>query len=152
MRWPLLPRLDLPNEHGYAMAFWAVFLATVLVPLLVLVWDVGLLFYARGEVQKAADAAALAAVQEVSVPHYRSTRELMLNTDALAYASKYALRNSRYLLDAGITPHVTRITVNNENKTVYVQMQADVSALFPEFITVKPISVWGEAQVQTAER
>ena len=118
---------------------------------MVLVWDIGLLFYARGEVQKAADAAALAAVQEVSVSHYRSTREIMLTANAPVYATRYALRNSTYLLEAGITPHITRITVNNETKTVFVQMQADVSPLFPEFITVKPVSVWGEAQVRMAE-
>jgi hypothetical protein len=38
--------------------------------------------------------------------------------------------------------------VNSTAKTVYVQMTADVSALFPEFLQVRPISVWGEAQVR----
>ena len=38
------------------MAFWAIFLGTVMVPLMVLAWDVGRLFYARGEIQKVADA------------------------------------------------------------------------------------------------
>ena len=62
VHWLAHPRL--PNEHGYAMAFWAIFLGTVMVPLMVLAWDVGRLFYARGEIQKAADAAALAAARE----------------------------------------------------------------------------------------
>ena len=59
------------NEHGYVTAFWAIFLGTVMVPLMVLAWDVGRLFYARGEIQKAADAAALAAArEEVIEPGY----------------------------------------------------------------------------------
>jgi hypothetical protein len=45
----------LPNEHGYAMAFWAIFLGKVMVLLMVLAWDVGRLLYARGEIQKVAD-------------------------------------------------------------------------------------------------
>ena len=53
---------------------------------------------------------------------------------------------------AGISPTITRIVVNNVTKTVYVQMTADVSPLFPEFLQVSPISAWGEAQVRVSGR
>jgi uncharacterized membrane protein len=134
------------------MAFWAVFMGTVMVPLMVLAWDVGRLFYARGEIQKAADAAALAAAREVDVPHYMLTGEVLLHQGAVGFASHYAERNITYLPRVGISPRITRIVVNNTTKTVYVQMTADVSPLFPEFLNVPPISAWGEAQVRMSER
>ena len=136
------------DERGYALAFWAIFLATVIVPLMVLAWDVGRLFYARGEIQKAADAAALAAAREVDVPHYMQTGEVVLHQGAVVQASFYARSNIAYLPRVGISPRITRIVVNNASKTVLVQMQADVSPLFPDFLQVRPISVWGEAQVR----
>jgi hypothetical protein len=40
--------------------------------------------------------------------------------------------------------------VNDTTKTVYVQMTADVSPLFPEFLQARPISAWGEAQVRVS--
>jgi uncharacterized membrane protein len=150
VRWIAHPRL--PDEHGYAMAFWAIFLGTVMVPLMVLAWDVGRLFYARGEIQKAADAAALAAAREVDVPHYMHTGELQLHQGAVGFATHYARRNISYLPQADISPRITRIVVNNTTRTVYVQMMADVSPLFPEFLQVKPITAWGEAQVRVAGR
>jgi uncharacterized membrane protein len=134
------------------MAFWAIFLGTVMVPLMVLAWDVGRLFYARGEIQKAADAAALAAAREVDVPHYMLTGEVLLHQGAIVHATHYAQRNITYLPETGISPRVTRIVVNNTTKTVYVQMTADVSPLFPEFLRVRPISAWGEAQVRVSGR
>jgi uncharacterized membrane protein len=134
------------------MAFWAIFLGTVMVPLMVLAWDVGRLFYARGEIQKAADAAALAAAREVDVPHYMLTGEVLLHQGAVGFASHYAERNVTYLPGTGISPRITRIVVNNTTKTVYVQMTTDVSPLFPEFLQVRPISVWGEAQVRVSGR
>jgi hypothetical protein len=42
--------------------------------------------------------------------------------------------------------------VNNTTKTVYVQMTADVSPLFPEFLQVRPVSAWGEAEARMSER
>lgn len=150
VRWITHPRL--PNEHGYAMAFYATFLGTVMVPLMILAWDVGRLFYARGEIQKAADAAALAAAREVDVPHYMLTGEVLLHQGAVSFATHYAKRNITYLPGTGISPRIMRIVVNNTTKTVYVQMTADVSPLFPEFLQVRPVSAWGETQVRVSGR
>jgi len=125
-----------------------VFLATVMMPLMILTWDVGRLFYARGELQKAADAAALAAVREVDVVHYMKTEEVILSSSAPAYARGYALVNSDHLRQKGITPSITNIVMDNNRKTVLVRLQADLSALFPEFIHLPPTSVWGKAQVR----
>ena len=150
VRWIAHPTL--PNEHGYAMAFWAIFTGTVMIPLMILAWDVGRLFYARGEIQKAADAAALAAAREVDVPHYMLTGEVLLHQGAVGFATHYTERNTTYLPGTGISPRITRIVVNNTTRTVYVQMEADVSPLFPDYLRVKPFSAWGEAQVRVSGR
>ena len=47
IHWLAHPRL--PDEHGYAMAFWAIFLGTATVPLMVLAWDVGWLIWPQGD-------------------------------------------------------------------------------------------------------
>ena len=124
------------------------FLATVMMPLMILTWDVGRLFYARGELQKASDAAALAAVREVDIVRYMETKDVILRSSAPAYARGYALVNSDHLRQKGITPSITNIVVDNTRKTVLVRLQADLSTLFPEFIHLPPTSVWGEAQVR----
>jgi hypothetical protein len=136
------------NEHGYATAFWAVFIGAVMIPLLVLVWDVGRLFYARGEVQKAADAAALAAAQEVDVQHYAQYRELVLHRGALVQAYHYAIGNIEFLPGADIYPTIDRVVVNNDTKTVWVLMSANADPLFPAWLRPGPISAWGEAQAR----
>jgi len=82
------------------------------------------------------------------VPHYMLTREVLLHQGAIGFATHYAERNVTYLPGTGISPRSTRIVVNNTTKTVYVQMTADVLPLFPEFLQVRPISAWGEAQVR----
>ena len=136
------------NENGYAMAFWAIFLGTVMIPLLVLVWDVGRLYYARGEVQKAADAAALAAAQEVDVQHYALYHELVLHRGAVVQAYHYALSNIEFLPGADIYPTIDRVVVNNDDKTVWVHMTASADPLFPAWLRPGPISAWGQAQAR----
>jgi len=148
-------KIRLPNERderGYAMAFWAIFLGTVIVPLMVLSWDVGRLFYARGEVQKAADAAALAAAREVDVQRYLDTGEIVLHQGAIREAYSYAISNIEYLPKSGVYPQIERVVINNETKTVWVEVTANVSPLFPAFLQVRPISSWGEAQVRLKNR
>jgi hypothetical protein len=76
------------------------------------------------------------------------TGEVLLHQGAVSFATHYAERNITYLPGTDISPRITRIVVNNTTKTVYVQMTADVSPLFPEFLQVRPISAWGEAQVR----
>ncbi len=49
-------------------------------------------------------------------------------------------------------PRTTRIVVDDGTQTIYVQMTANVSPLFPEFLQTRPISAWGEAQVRVSGR
>ena len=86
----------------------------------------------------------------MDVPHYIPTGEVLLHQGAVGFATQYAEQNITYLPGTDILPGITRIVVNNTTKTVYVQMTADVSPLFPEFLQVRPISAWGEAQVRVS--
>ena len=67
---------DSRREEGFALVWWALFISLVAFPLLVLVVEGGRYFRAAGDVQKAADAAAEAAVREVDIPHYLDTGEV----------------------------------------------------------------------------
>ena len=56
----------LKDRNGYSMTFWAVFLGFVMIPIMALGIELGRYFYARAEIAKAADAAALAAAAEIN--------------------------------------------------------------------------------------
>ena len=59
----------LRDRRAYSSAFWAIFIGLVVVPVFALAFDVDRYLYARQEVGKAADAAAVA-------PSWRSTSAL----------------------------------------------------------------------------
>ena len=56
----------LHDRGAYSQTFWAVFFGFVLIPLMALGIELGRYYYARSEVSKAADAAALAAAAEIN--------------------------------------------------------------------------------------
>ena len=77
------------NRKAYSTLFWIGFLTFCIVPLLALALNLGRFFYARAEMYKCADAAALAAAQEVDVPHYLQTGEALLKPSAFDLAGAY---------------------------------------------------------------
>ena len=85
------------SRKAYSTLFWIGFLTFCMVPLLALAQNLGRYFYSRAEMYNCADAAALAAAQEVDVPHYLLTREAMLKPSAFELASSYGGMNSDYL-------------------------------------------------------
>ena len=64
------------DRRGYSATFWAVFFGFVLVPILALSIELGRYFYARAEIAKAADAAALAAAAEIRTRVFEETGDL----------------------------------------------------------------------------
>ncbi len=108
----------------------------------------GRYFYARAEVQKAADAAALAAAQEVDLAAYGDQGRVELLPSAYGVASGYAAMNSSYLAARGIYPQVTGIVVNQGRRAVAVSLAADASALFPSVLGGIVMRAEGEAEVQ----
>ena len=109
-----------------------VFFALILTGLLLLTAvgiELGRIVYARGEVGKAADAAALAAASRINVAFYRETGEIEFLPDVYATAQSYASMNSAFLRSRHIRVAVTGISVNSPSRQVAVTVAADLSSL-----------------------
>ena len=138
----------LHERRGYSLTWAAACLAILLVPLLVLGIEIGRWEHARGEVYKAADLAALAAAQEVDIPHFRDTGQVRLLPAALAVARQYVVANTGYLTRNGIAAHVAAVGVDQALRQVEVTVVADVSSLFPEWVPRVLIRGRGVAEVR----
>ena len=111
--------------------------------------EIGRIVYARGEVGKAADAAALAAVAQIDVPHYRETGEIRFLPNVYATAQNYASRNSIYLESRNIGVVVTDIYADREKHVVFVTISADLSSLMPGILPFdETYSITGYAEVR----
>jgi len=136
------------SERGYSTVFWAAFIALVLVPILALASEAGRYARAKGELYKAADAAALAAAQEVDVLYWQSTGVVRLLPAAEYYAWGYAAANASYLVRQGIHPRVESIDVDQDNHTVHVHLTADITRLFPSVVPQVIVHGEGTAEVR----
>jgi Flp pilus assembly protein TadG len=136
------------GRQAYSTLWWVGFLTFCLVPLAASSIGLGRYFYARAEVQKAADAAALAAAQEVDLALYRDTGQIELMPSAGSVASSYVVMNSGYLAARGIHPQVTGIAVDQGRRTVTVSMAADASSLFPSVMGGIVVRAEGESEVR----
>jgi Flp pilus assembly protein TadG len=128
------------------------FIGLVVVPVFALAFDVGRYLYARQEIGKAADAAAVAAVVEINERAFRDNGELHPTDVTYSRAQSYANMNNDYLSGLGIFPHVTDIQVNEAGDTVYVAVAADISALFPSIVPPVFVEETGTAQVRSLQR
>ena len=141
-------------DAGYSMLWWAVFIAVIIVPLMVLSVEVGRYMHARGEIQKGADLAALAAAQEVDIPYLQLTGQLRLTEQASPIASDYLARNLAYLARQGVNAQVRAIRVVNPSSgglalpQVEVETTANLSRLFPAFLPSVIVNVIGVAEVR----
>ena len=133
---------------GYSMVFWAVFIALILLPLLSLAIEVGRYSYARAEIAKAADAAALAAAIEIDRSVFRESGNLVATSQAWGQAQAYANSNVQYLSSYGIRAVVTSVRVDNASHAVRVVVTADLEALFPSALLVTPVSETGVAIIR----
>jgi uncharacterized membrane protein len=96
--------------------------------------QIGRIVYARGEVGKAADAAALSAAARLDVVTYRESGQLIFLPDATATAQDYASRNAAFLASHGIAVTVTQIWIDSGSQVVFVTVAADLSSLLPGFL------------------
>jgi len=142
----------LRDRQGYSLVWTAGAAALLFVPLLALVIGLGRWFVCQGELQKAADLAALAAAQEVDVVHFRESGEIVLLPGATTVAGRYASLNSDYLHARGVGPRLIRAWVDQREHTVRVALVADVSSLFPRELPDIVIRAQGTAQVRGLHR
>lgn len=68
----------LKDRRGYSLTFWTIFFGFILIPILALSIELGRYFYARAEVAKAADAAALAAAAEINQRAFEDSGDLWI--------------------------------------------------------------------------
>jgi hypothetical protein len=136
------------RQRGQTTVFFALILTGLLLLTAVAV-EIGRIVYARGEVGKAADAAALSAVSQVDVAYYRETGEIRFLPDVYIMAQDYALMNSAFLQRRHIGVAVTGISVDPETHMVSVKVIADLSSLIPGILPFRGVyAVTGTAQAQ----
>jgi len=140
------------NELGYSTAFWALFMVAVVVPMMALLWDVGRYMDLRGELQMAADAAAIAAVQEVDIAHFENSGEVHLSAGAVGAAYAIAGQHFGKLAALGYRPHVAYVSVNQQNRTVHVGLGATLHIFFPGITPTLTVFTDGMAQARMATR
>jgi Flp pilus assembly protein TadG len=118
------------RQRGQTTVFFALILTGLLLLTAVGI-EIGRIVYARGEVGKAADAAALAAASRINVALYRETGEIEFLPDVYATAQSYASMNSTFLRSRHIGVAVTGISVDPATMVVSVSVSADLSSLIP---------------------
>ncbi len=136
------------SERGQTTVFFTLILTGLLLLAAVGI-EIGRIVYARGEVGKAADAAALAAVAQIDVPHYRETGEIRFLPNVYAMAQNYASRNSAFLQARHIGLSVTNIYTDPRRRVVFVIVTADLSSLMPRMLSFLGVySITGYAQAK----
>lgn len=142
----------LKDRRAYSSTFWALFIGAIFVPLMALTFDIGRYLYAKGEVGKAADAAAVGAAMEINWQAFANNGEVQLTGSTYSMAQHYANTNNDYLARQKIWPRVRRIQMDSANRTVYVSVEADLSVMFPKYIPQLIVEEGGEAQVRSFRR
>ena len=122
-----------PAQSGQILTFF-IFVILALGLLTAVGLEVGRIVYARAEVGKAADAAALAAASRVDMALYRETGQVAFLPDASATAQQYASLNADFLEQREIDVSVTQIWIDPGSMVVYVIVSADLSSLLPGFL------------------
>ena len=135
------------DRRGYSLTFWTIFFGFILIPILALSIELGRYFYARAEIAKAADAAALAAAAEISQRVFEDTGNLQPTSKTWANAQAFASMNNSYLAQYGVNAVVTGITVDAGEDTVLVQVSANLERLFPSVVLDMIVSERGLAKI-----
>jgi Flp pilus assembly protein TadG len=140
------------DRRGYSLTFWTIFFGFILIPILALSIELGRYFYARAEIAKAADAAALAAAAEISQRVFEETGDLQPTSRTWANAQAFASMNNSYLARYGVNAVVTGITVDAGEDTVLVQVSANLERLFPSVVPNVTVTESGYAEVKSFTR
>ena len=136
------------DNRAYSMTFWAVFIGMVLIPIFALGIELGRYFYAIAEVQKAADAAAVAASAEINEVVFQETKRLASTSKTWAVAQSFVSHNTAGLSTRGVHAFVTGIQMSGEENTVRVSVSADLSILFPSVVPKVLVTQIGMAEVR----
>jgi Flp pilus assembly protein TadG len=136
------------DRRGYSLTSWAVFFGFIMVPIMALGIELGRYFYARAEVAKAADAAALAAATEINQRIFEASGDLSPTSKTWVNAQTFASMNNAYLARYGVNALVTGIAIDAGKDTVSVQVSANLDRLFPSITPNVEVSETGYAQIR----
>jgi Flp pilus assembly protein TadG len=136
------------DRRGYSMTFWAIFIGLVLIPALSLAIELGRYFYAIAEVQKAADAAAVAASAEFDQQIFQETGKLVQTSKTWVSAQTYVNLNTVGLSNKGVHAFVTRIQLSGSDNTVSIDVSADLTILFPSVVPRVVVTETGIAKLR----
>ena len=142
----------LKDRRGYSLTFWTIFFGFILIPILALSIDLGRYFYARSEIAKAADAAALTPAAEISQRAFEETGDIQPTSRTWANSQAFASVNNNNLAQYGVHAVVTGITVDAGDDTVLVQVSANLERLFPSVVPVVIVSESGFAEIRAFTR
>lgn len=142
----------LQDKRAYSLTFWTVFFGFILVPIMALGIELGRYYYARAEIAKAADAAALAAAAEISQRVFEETGDLQPTSKTWANAQAFASMNNGYLAQYGVNAYVTGISVDAGEDTVLVQVSANLERLFPSVVPNVVVTESGFAEIRAFTR
>ncbi len=137
------------DRRGYSLTFWTGFFGIILIPIMALSIELGRYFYARAEIAKAADAAALAAAAEISQRVFEETGDLRPTGKTWATAQDFASMNNSYLSKYGVNAVVTGISVDAGDDTVLVQVSANLDRLFPSVVPDVTVTESGNAEIRS---
>ncbi|MBE3144782.1 MAG: hypothetical protein IMZ61_12805 [Planctomycetes bacterium] len=138
----------LKDQRGYSMTFWTVCFGFIMIPIMALGIELGRYFYARAEVAKAADAAALAAAAEINQRIFEASGDLSPTSKTWANAQAFASMNNGYLAQYGVNAVVTGINLDAGKHTVLVQVSANLDRLFPSLVPDVVVSESGFAEIR----
>lgn len=139
----------LHDRHAYSLTFWTGFFGFILIPIMALSIELGRYYYARAEIAKAADAAALAAAAEISQRVFEETGDLQPTSKTWANAQEFASMNNSYLSRYGVNAIVTGISVDARDDTVLVQVSANLDRLFPSIVPNVIVTESGYAEIRS---
>ncbi len=137
----------LKDRRGYSMTFWAVFFGFVMIPIMAFGIELGRYFYARAEIAKAADSAALAAAAEINQRVFESNGVLTSTSQTWENAQTFASLNNSYLANYGISAMVTEISIDSGRLSVLVQVSANLQRFFPSIVPAIIVSENGYAGI-----
>ena len=135
------------DRRGYSMTFWVIFIGLVLIPVMSLAIELGRYFYAIAEVQKAADAAAVAASAEFDQQVFQETGRLVSTSKTWSSAQSYVNLNTVGLSAKGVHAVVTGIRLSGSDNTVSVNVSADLTILFPSVVPKVLVKQTGVARL-----
>ena len=142
----------LRDRRAYSLTFWTVFFGFILIPIMALGIELGRYFYARAEVAKSADAAALAAAAEISQRVFEESGDLQPTSKTWANAQAFASMNNGYLAQYGVNAVVTGISVDTGEDSVLVQVSANLDRLFPSVVPNVVVTESGFAEIRAFTR